>query len=139
LFDLETALTVLPELGERTRAALAQLLPGRVTVLVPNPERRFPCAGGELLGLRVIDTAPDGGRAILLTSANLAGGPDPCTTAEIPAEIRAGAALVIDGGSLPGTPSTVVDLGQFESAGHWRIVREGAATSASVRQALVGS
>jgi L-threonylcarbamoyladenylate synthase len=138
-FALASALAALPELGERTRAALGALLPGPLTVLVPNPERRFPCAGGELLGLRVIDTAPDGGRAILLTSANLAGGPDPCTTAEIPAEIRAGAALVIDGGSLPGTPSTVVDLGQFESAGHWRIVREGAATSASVRQALVGS
>ena len=46
-FDRELALAALPELGERTRAALGRLLPGPVTVLLPNPERRFPLACGE--------------------------------------------------------------------------------------------
>jgi L-threonylcarbamoyladenylate synthase len=138
-FALEPALAALPELGRRTRAALRALLPGPLTVLVPNPARRFPCAGGELLGVRVIDGPLDPGRAILLTSANLAGGRDARTPDEIPAEIRAGAALVIDGGTLPGTPSTIVDLGEFESGGGWRILRDGAVTSADVGHALVGS
>ena len=47
----------------------------------------------------------------------------------MPAAIRAGADLVIDGGELPGTPSTVVDLREYE-AGRWSIVREGAGPGA---------
>ena len=35
-FRLELALAALPELGERTRAALGRLLPGPVTVVLPN-------------------------------------------------------------------------------------------------------
>ena len=50
-FDRELALASLPELGERTRAALGRLLPGPVTVLLPNPERRFPLACGEDLSV----------------------------------------------------------------------------------------
>src|SRR3954447_1376342 len=54
LFDVELALAALPELGRRTRAALEALLPGGVTLLVPNPAGRFPLAGGgDVLGLRV--------------------------------------------------------------------------------------
>src|SRR4051794_10481447 len=55
-FDPELALAALPELGERTRAALARLLPGGVTVLVPNQAGRFPLACGPdptTLGVRV--------------------------------------------------------------------------------------
>src|SRR3954452_1763115 len=52
-FDRELALAALPELGARTREALHALLPGGVTLLVPNPARRFPLAGGDVLGLRV--------------------------------------------------------------------------------------
>src|SRR5690348_13183403 len=43
-FALDKALAALPELGERTRAALGQLMPGAVTVLLPNPRRRWPLA-----------------------------------------------------------------------------------------------
>ena len=46
-FDLEAALRALPELGPRTAAALAQLLPGPVSLLVANPARRFAAACGE--------------------------------------------------------------------------------------------
>ena len=45
-----------PSSGPRTRAALERLLPGPVTLVLPNPARRFPLACGpspERLGLRV--------------------------------------------------------------------------------------
>ena len=92
-FDLETALTALPELGERTRAALAQLLPGQVTLLVPNPERRFPLACGAdptTLGLRVaVVPALEGVRwPVLQSSANLAGGAEAQTLDQVPPQLR---------------------------------------------------
>ena len=43
-FSLELALAALPELGSRTREALGALLPGGVTLLLPNPRRRWPLA-----------------------------------------------------------------------------------------------
>ncbi len=43
-FALEAALRALPELGPRTRAALASLLPGPLTLLLPNPNHRYPLA-----------------------------------------------------------------------------------------------
>lgn len=43
-FALAPALAALPELGPRTRAALGRLLPGPLTVLLPNPADRFPLA-----------------------------------------------------------------------------------------------
>jgi len=87
----------------------------------------------------VIDLSLEPGRAVLLTSANLAGGRDPRTLEEVPATLLRAAGLAIDHGTLPGTPSTVVDLGEFESTGRWRIVREGAVPRAAVQRALVGS
>jgi L-threonylcarbamoyladenylate synthase len=138
-FSLDAALAALPELGERTRAALRSLLPGPLTLLVPNPAGRFPSVGGDLLGVRVIDVGLECDRPVLLTSANLAGGPDARTLAEVPQAIRSGVDLAIDRGTLPGTPSTVVDLGVLEATGGWRIVREGAFTMAALERALVGS
>ena len=138
-FSLEPALAALPELGERTRAALRSLLPGPLTLLVPNPAGRFPLAGGELLGVRVIDVGLELDRPVLQTSANLAGGPEPRTLAQVPAQIRDAADLVLDRGELPGTPSTVLDLGALETTGRWRILREGACTRAEIERALVGS
>jgi L-threonylcarbamoyladenylate synthase len=142
-FDRELALHALPELGARTRAALGSLLPGGVTLLLPNPAGRFPLAGGgDTLGLRV--PALDGPLAalagvrwpVLQSSANRAGGPDPRRLDEIPGLIRDSADLVLDAGELPGTPSTVVDLRAYERDGTWSIVREGAVTADEVRRRL---
>ena len=119
-FDLELALAALPELGERTRAALGRLLPGAVTLVLPNPARRYPLACGpvpERLGLRV--PALHGPLAplaaakwpVLQSSANPSGGADARRLEDVDARIRAGVDLQLDGGELPGTPSTVVDLG----------------------------
>jgi L-threonylcarbamoyladenylate synthase len=140
-FDVELALSALPELGERLREALRQLLPGSVTALLPNPARRFPLACGadpSRLGLRVPSVAHLAGvrRPVLQSSANRAGGPDPRRVSEVPELILSAVDLVIDGGELPGTPSTVVDLTAFEETGRWEVIREGAVPEAALGDAL---
>lgn len=142
-FALEAALEALPELGPCTREALERLLPGAVTLLLPNPAARFPLAcGGNVstLGLRVPDLPEfaDVRQPLLQSSANRAGGPDPRRLEEVPELLRAGADLVIDGGELPGTPSTVVDLRSYEESDSWSIVREGVLAEAAVKAALEG-
>jgi L-threonylcarbamoyladenylate synthase len=128
-FVLAAALEALA-LGPRTRAALERLLPGGVTLLLPNPERRFPLACGPdptTLGLRVPDVPllADVAVPVLQSSANRSGGADARRLADVPDSIRAGADLVLDGGELPGTPSTVIDLRAYEASGGWSIVRAG--------------
>jgi L-threonylcarbamoyladenylate synthase len=144
-FALDLALAALPELGQRTSTALHALLPGAVTLLLPNPSRRFPLACGpdpEALGLRVPEWPPalaalgDVSWPVLQSSANVAGGPDARRLDDVPETIRARADLVLDGGELPGTPSTVVDLRGFERDGRWSVVREGAVSAARVAAAL---
>jgi tRNA threonylcarbamoyl adenosine modification protein (Sua5/YciO/YrdC/YwlC family) len=144
-FDLDAALSVLPELGERTRAAMRRLLPGPVTLLLPNPGRRFPlaCAADpSTLGVRVADVPALAGVRLpaLQSSANLSGGADARRVIDVPEEIRVGANLVIDGGELPGVPSTVVDLRRYEHGGidAVSVVREGAISGDRVAEALVG-
>src|SRR5882757_5611674 len=45
-FALEPALKALPDLGPRTLAAVRALLPGALTLLLPNPAERFAAACG---------------------------------------------------------------------------------------------
>jgi L-threonylcarbamoyladenylate synthase len=135
-FSLEVALALVPDAGARTRAAMRALLPGPVTLLLANPQRRFAGAGGELLGLRAIDVGVTLERAVLQSSANLAGGPDSRRLEDVPVAIREAADLVLDAGELPGIPSTVVDLSLIDHSGEWRIVREGALSAEAVAGAL---
>ena len=144
-FDVAPALAALPELGARTRGALEALLPGAVTLLLPNPHRRFPLACGpdpETLGLRVPAwpdaLAPLGAVRwpVLQSSANEAGGTDARTLAAVPERIRRAADLVLDGGELPGTPSTVVDLRAWERECAFGIARAGAVAEDEVARAL---
>jgi len=142
-FDLEVALDAMPELGERTRTAIRRLLPGAVTLLVPNPSERFPLACGDdpgTLGLRVPSVERlEGVRwPVLQSSANHAGGPDPRSLEEVPELIRTAADLVLDGGRLPGTASTVVDLRRYDEDGSWSVVRQGAVQETELRAALGG-
>jgi L-threonylcarbamoyladenylate synthase len=147
-FALDLALAALPELGPRTAAALRALLPGAVTLLLPNPAGRFPLACGpdpETLGLRVPAWPPALAALagvswpVLQSSANAAGGPDARQLADVPESIRRRADLVLDGGELPGTPSTVVDLRGYELDATWSIVREGAVSASEVATALVSA
>jgi L-threonylcarbamoyladenylate synthase len=138
-FNLDGALAALPELGPRTRAAFHALLPGPLTLLVANPTGRFPLAGGALLGVRVIDVGIELDAPVLQSSANLSGGPDPRTLGEVAESIRAGVDLELDRGELPGTPSTVLDMSAYETAGTYALVREGAWTRMAIERALLGS
>jgi L-threonylcarbamoyladenylate synthase len=132
-FDRDEALE---ELAPRTRALLEQLLPGGLTALLSNPRHRFPLACGpdpDTLGIRVPDLPRlAGAPPVLQSSANLAGGPDVRRLADVPDAIREHADLVLEGGELPGTPSTVVDLRAYESGGGYAIVRHGAVAEAEI-------
>lgn len=140
-FSLERAFDAVPEIGERTRGAMARLLPGGVTVLVPNPAGRFALACGSdlgTLGLRVpvVQSLAGVRRPVLQSSANRAGGADPRSLDEVAPLLRAAVDLVIDAGTLPGTPSTVVDLRRYEVDGEWHVVREGAVGERELTEAL---
>jgi len=147
-FALRVPLAAPAELGPRHLAAAQALLPGGVTLLLPNPRHRWPLACApdpDTLGLRVPDWPEPlvvlGGVRwpVLQSSANDAGGPDARTLAEVPERIRRAADLLLDGGTLPGTPSTVVDLRRFELDAHWSIVREGAVPAGDVARALAAA
>ena len=127
-------------LGERTRAALAALLPGPVTLVVHNRERRYPLAcreDPERLGLRLVE-GPLAGLAtpVFQTSANRSGESPPARFDHLDGEILTGADLAIDGGELSGQPSTVVDVTGLELGGGWRILRAGALPEAEVAERL---
>jgi L-threonylcarbamoyladenylate synthase len=106
-----------PDLPERAR----RLLPGPVTVILSDGR-----------GIRVPDGPRLAGIPVLQTSANPTGGPDPRRLEDVDPAIRSGVDLEIDGGELPGTPSTVVDL----SGQDIRIVREGAVPADRIRELL---
>jgi L-threonylcarbamoyladenylate synthase len=129
--ELDAILDAVPEVRGQAAVAARALLPGPYTLVLPNPARRFRWLCGttpEAIGVRVPDLPPESrivvDRACVLaaTSANLHGGADPARLEEVPAEILEGCGAVVDGGALPGTPSTVVDLTGPEPV----VLREGA-------------
>ncbi len=166
-FTLGAALQALPELGARERAALEALLPGPLTVLLPNREDRYPLAcrpSGDRPGAADSAGAPradspegDSGALglrvpllperlvalgvvdgpVMQSSANLSGGPDTRRLADIPSALLEGADLILDGGELPGAASTVLDLREYERHGRWNIVREGPIGRAELERALI--
>ena len=129
---VEAVIDRIPELRGRFEAIARVLLPGPYTLVLPNPARRLSWLAGDTIGIRV-PVLPARTRQVLVgvgvvaaTSANLHGGPDPRTLADVPEEIRAACAAVLDGGELPGVPSTVIDLTGPEPI----VLREGAVTAA---------
>lgn len=144
--DLDVLLDAVPELLGRAAVAARTLLPGPYTLVLPNPARRFRWLSGanpEAIGIRVPELGPEA-RAVLdrvgavaATSANRHDGPDPASLENIPVEVLAAAGAVIDGGPLPGTPSTVLDLTGPEP----QVLREGAVPSgeALARLAAAGA
>jgi len=129
--DVDMLLECLPELRSRVGPVLQALLPGPLTLVVPNPARRYRWLTGarlDTIGVRVPELpAPAAAvlsRAglVMATSANLPGGPDPARLEDVPDEILEGCAAAIDAGELPGVPSTVLDLTGDEP----RVLREGA-------------
>ncbi len=119
LGSVEGLLAALPDLDGRALDACRRLLPGAVTLIVANPAGRFAHLCGERtdrIGVRVPDLAPAVARladevgGLLITSANLRGGPDPARLADVPDELHQAVAFAVDGGHLPGRPSSVIDV-----------------------------
>ncbi|MHB8053489.1 MAG: L-threonylcarbamoyladenylate synthase [Methanoregula sp.] len=98
----------------KVEAFLSTFLPGPVTVVLPA-RKSVPAiltGGTGLIGIRMpahdltLRLIAKFDAPITATSANLHGAKDPVT----PAECTVPYEFLIDGGRLPGTPSTVVDL-----------------------------
>ena len=132
--DLDAILDAVPEARGRGAVAARALLPGPYTLILPNPARRFRWLTGtrpETIGVRVPDLpaeARDVVRrvgAVAATSANRHGESDPRRLEDLPEEIR-NAVVTVDGGKLPGVPSTVLDLASPEPL----VLREGAVPAA---------
>jgi L-threonylcarbamoyladenylate synthase len=127
-------------LGPRARQAVGALLPGPVTLVLDNPERRYPLASREdpeRLGVRLIDGPLAGTMTpVLQTSANPSGAVPPTLFDQIADQVIAGADLAIDGGELIGAPSTVVDLSGIDRDGEWTVLREGALARDELKRLL---
>jgi L-threonylcarbamoyladenylate synthase len=112
------------------RELMRAFWPGALTIVLAKAAAFHSRAvTGDTVGLRV--PGHDVARALAAalggpitgTSANLAGGPEPLTAADVVAQLGDAIDLVLDGGPCPGgVPSTVVDC----TATPPRIVREGA-------------
>ena len=90
----------------------------------------MPALAGELEPLAAVAWP------VLQSSANPSGGADARRLEDVDERIRSGVDLQLDGGELPGTPSTVVDLTRYEREGAYEIVREGAVSAEAVAAAL---
>jgi L-threonylcarbamoyladenylate synthase len=133
--DVGVLLELVPELRGRPADLLRALLPGPYTLVLPNPAQRYPWLTGSspaTIGVRVPELSGPAAEvlervgAVAATSANLHGGPETRRLEDVPVEIRAGAAALVEGGELPGTASTVLDLTGDEP----RVLREGAVPAA---------
>jgi len=127
----------LPELPAHAREIARALLPGPLTLVLPNPGRRFRWLNEgrpDAVGVRVPVIPGAGGDVLtalgvlVATSANLPGQRDSRCVEDVPSAIRERVAAVVDGGELPGTPSTVVDLTGAEPG----VLREGAVPAREV-------
>jgi L-threonylcarbamoyladenylate synthase len=127
--DVASLLEHVPALTGRPELLL---LPGPFTLILPNPVRAYPWLAGsrpDTIGVRVPFLRGEALAAVAhvgalaATSANLHDGPDPRRVEDVPNELHAEVGAVLDGGELPGTPSTVIDFTGPEP----RVLREGAA------------
>jgi L-threonylcarbamoyladenylate synthase len=139
--DLEMLFECVPELRGRAGVIARAVLPGPYTLVLPNPGRRYRWLTGstpETIGVRVPELEGAAAAvletvgAVMATSANLAGGAEPRRPEDVPQQIREGCAVVLDGGEVPGIPSTVLDL----TADEPRVLREGAVAAADALAAV---
>ena len=117
--SVDTLLELIPEILRRSELIARAMFPGPYTLILPNPAQRFRWLTGgspDTIGVRVPTLEPpsrfvlDRVGAIVASSANAPGGTDPRRLDEVPVAMRAGVAVSLDGGTLPGTPSTVIDV-----------------------------
>ena len=139
--DLEMLFECVPELRGRSAVLARAVLPGPYTLILPNPARRFRWLNGlelDTIGVRV--PALDGSDvlqhfapgAVAATSANRHRGLDPRRLEDVPPELREACGAEVDGGELPGKPSTVIDLTGPEP----QVIRDGAGSAAEALERL---
>jgi L-threonylcarbamoyladenylate synthase len=128
--SVEMLFECIPELRGRAGRIAAALLPGPYTLVLPNPALRFRWLTGttpEKVGVRVPVLSGDARHvldrvaALVATSANLAGGLEPRSLADVPEELLA-QCPALDAGELAGEPSTVIDYTGRKPV----VIREGA-------------
>lgn len=128
--SIERLLELLPDSFGSAPIARA-LLPGPFTLVVPDPAGRFSFLAGAnpgTIGVRVPALTGAAAevlhavRVVAATSANRHGAADPRRLSDVDPAILGATSARIDGGELPGTPSTVVDLTGPEP----RVLRVGA-------------
>jgi L-threonylcarbamoyladenylate synthase len=143
--NLDDLFRAVPELRGRSEVIVRELLPGPYTLVLPNPARRFRWLTGvrtDAIGVRVPELPEptrrivDAVHCVMATSANDPGGPNPTSLADVPQRIRDGVGAELDLGTLPGTPSTVIDFTGDDPV----VIRDGAVPAAEaiarVRSAL---
>lgn len=112
------------------QALMKAFWPGGMTLVVPAEQ-------GGTLGLRLPDIASVqqlirlSGSPIVATSANRAGQPPATGAEEIRTEFAGDLALILDGGTVEGDPSTVVDATGDQPV----ILRQGALEEDAIQQA----
>jgi L-threonylcarbamoyladenylate synthase len=141
--SIELLFECVPELFGRAGVIVRALLPGPYTLVLPNPARRYRWLSGarpDTIGVRVPELSGPGAKvlervgAVAATSANLHGQPEVRRLDELPEEIRSACAALVDGGDLPGAPSTVIDFTGAEPA----VLREGAGSAAEALERVSG-
>jgi L-threonylcarbamoyladenylate synthase len=142
--DLDMLFECVPELRGRAGVIARTLLPGPYTLVLPNPAHRYKWLTGsrpDAIGIRVPALEGDAAEvmrrvgAVMATSANLHGEPDPRRLDEVAEAVRAGCAALVDGGELVGTPSTVIDFTGPEPT----VLREGAARAAEALERVAAA
>lgn len=139
--DIDTLLDWVPELHGRSEEIARALLPGAYTLILPNPARRYAWLTGsspEAIGVRVAPLPQVAANvlaqvgAVVATSANRPGEPEPRRVEDVPPEFRDAVRAIVDVGELPGRSSTVIDFTTDEP----RIMREGAGSVAKALSAI---
>lgn len=119
LESVERLLEIVPELRGDGEVTIRNLLPGPYTLVLANPVHRFSWLTGgrpDAIGVRVpvlMGAAREllgSVGALVATSANLPGEAPARSLDELPRSLLEGVAAVLDGGTLDGVPSTVLDL-----------------------------
>ena len=133
--DAEQATACAAKVPAAAKRLMARWWPGGLTiVLARSPDFDVDLGGdGTTVGLRVPDHEVPRELArrvgpLVTTSANRHGRPTPPDAAGVAAELGDGVAVVVDGGTCEGEPSTVVSCVD----GGVRIVRQGAIPGADI-------
>lgn len=127
--------------NDASRRLAREFLPGPMTIVLKTAvSYSEPIVANGKIGIRISSSAVLAGIleridfGLTATSANLSGGDEQETIAEISNLFGAGVDLYLDAGPLTGKPSTVVDCSGY----NYNILRIGAICESDISRCLVG-